>query len=238
MLHEQGGYTVLAIAPVVRGPVVLCVVILLGIMGAGCAADSYGSSTTLSGTSSATDTPTAPASPTATYVPPIPLSSTVLGGGAQAFLDKLGTQSIVAGGPPQYYQSATYRITASDGTTVRLQVYNDDQQNGRVPQIILTPPDWQVTSWGSQTTDRIVGPYLPRDSKYVKEMPAGDGSFSVGTKRIYQSAALAASFDGSYFTDGTNPLPPGTFSLTCEHYTKAPQQGTDICYLNLGITDN
>src|SRR5258708_38095417 len=95
----QGGYTVLGRAAAVRGPVVLCVVILLGITGAGCGADSYGSSTTLSGTSSATYTPTVPASPTAPPVPPIPLSSTVLGGGAQAFLDKFGTQSIVDGRP-------------------------------------------------------------------------------------------------------------------------------------------
>lgn len=42
MLHEQGGYKARAIAAVVRGPVVLCVVILLGIIGAGCAADSTG----------------------------------------------------------------------------------------------------------------------------------------------------------------------------------------------------
>jgi hypothetical protein len=179
--------------------------------------------------------PQATATPTARRLPPIPLSATVLGGGAQAFLNKYGTQSIVDGGPPQYYRSATYRITASDGTVVLLEVDNDDQ-NGRVPQIILTPPDWQVTSWGPQTTNRVVAPYLPRDSKYVKEMPAGDGASSVGTRRIYQSAELAASFDASYFTDGTNPLPPGTFSVTCEHYTNAPEQGTDICSLDLGMS--
>src|SRR5260221_7767522 len=73
MPHEQGGYTVRASAVVLRRPMVVCAVILLGILGAGCAADA-----STSGAAGATTTPKPSSGPA------------VLGGSGQAFIDRYG----------------------------------------------------------------------------------------------------------------------------------------------------
>jgi hypothetical protein len=84
MLHEQGGgYTMLGRTAVVRGSVVLCVVILLGIMGAGCAADSTASVSTRFSVIHTSAIPK----------PEIMAYETVLGGAVYAFDRKFGSSN-------------------------------------------------------------------------------------------------------------------------------------------------
>lgn len=87
---RQGGYKWLGVMAVMRGPAVLCALILVSIVGAGCAADSTGGA---SAARYATVTPvhgSVTHVPTATPTPAIKEDAALLGGAVYAFDNKLG----------------------------------------------------------------------------------------------------------------------------------------------------
>jgi len=212
MLRQGGGYTVLARTAVVRGAMVLCAVILLGIMGAGCAADA-------STSAGATATPKPSSGPA------------VLGGSGQAFIDRYGpltSQSDASAGDLHFLQ---YPGVALDFLIVDLgkRLADTPGDNNAASIVVAAPPDQKWTMSEARTQ---CGAFLPADAKMAQSVPVPAGH---AVDYIYHSDTLAHVFAASAFQDAhQNSVPPGTFDVL---YLYASANATDqvaACDLELG----
>jgi hypothetical protein len=216
MLHEQGGHTVLGRTAVVRGAVVLCAVILLGIMGAGCAADS---TVGASATSSVTHTPTA------TPLPAVKENAAVLGGAVYAFDNKLGSSNCCYrnGWDNEGPYGVVWTGVWYDGYTGGA---INEQSKVRVKTMSIAAIQDTPANWSVSQADALSNPYLPPDAKYKGTISVKDIAGGVtGTEKRYTSALLANTLPASDFTDvNGHAVAPGTFYV----YYKAQYNGSPV----------
>jgi hypothetical protein len=172
----------------------------------------------------ATPQPTAKPTATATATPsgPQPITAATLGGRESDFTAKYGDPVNPAGTvrtyPPATIQGASVRISINTSAT---------GSPDRARYLLLVPSD-SGTTWDGTTANTIAKTFLPSDATYVKDMQVAD----FGLEHIYHSADLAASLPADLFIDAaTNqPVPPGTFYLSCGNQVD-PQGG---CSLQVG----
>jgi len=199
MLRRGGGYTILGRAAVVRGPMVLCVVVLLGVMG--CAADSTGN----------TSTRFSVIHTTAIQKPEIMTYETVLGGGFSAFYRKFGSGTCCAysgwdyQGP--YGQMWTGVDTEDPGFTY------GGKPNPRVKAIVNMGVHLTAAMWTVSQADAICNPFLPPDAIRLSTLLVTDARGGVrGIERRYKSVLLANTLPADAFTDTKSlTFDPGTF---------------------------
>jgi hypothetical protein len=199
MLRQGGGYTIRGRAAVVRGPMVLCVVVLLGITG--CAADSTGNT---SPRFSVIHT-------TAVQKPEIMPSATVLGGGFSAFYRKFGSGTCCPyngwdyQGP--YGQMRTEVETEDPGFTY------GGKPNPRVKAIVNMGVHITAARWTVSQADAICNPFLPPDAIRLSTLLVTDARGGVrGIERRYKSVLLANTLPADAFTDTKSlTFAPGTF---------------------------
>lgn len=166
--------------------------------------------------------PTATTMPTNTPKPTgsQPLSGATLGGTQDGFTHVLGTPTDRSGVP-------WYAVKLARGTTAPLCYCTEHTGSDGNPHLAWFHIDAPGgTTWSDQQGVTIARPFLPPDAKHVRDFTDPQ----VGLIHVYVSAALAATFPASEFTDSGNgqQLPPGTFGVACG------QPGPSQCSITTG----
>jgi len=225
MLHEEGGCKVLGRKSVVRGAVVLCVVILLAVLGAGCAA---GSTVSISVTSSEMH------APTATPKPAVKENAAVLGGAVYAFDNKFGGSNCCYRngwdnpGPYGVVWTGVW-YDDSNGEAV------DEQSKDRVKTISIAANLDTTALWTVSQADAISNPYLLPDAKYKGTISVTfTGNDVKGIEKRYTSALLANSLPASDFMDvnGHAALPGMFYVYYSAQYNGSPVMLVGSCELS------
>jgi hypothetical protein len=229
---RQGGYKVRAIAAVVRGPVVLCVVILLGITG--CAADSTGNTSARFSVIHTTAIPK----------PEIMAYETVLGGGFSAFYRKFGSGTCctvrsnccTVNGNGWDYQGPYGQMWTGVETEDPGFIYGG-KPNPRVKAIVNMGVHITTARWTVSQADAICNPFLPPDAKYQGPTLVTDAKGGVkGIEKRYTSVLLANTLQASDFTNiKSTTFAPGTFyymMYSSATYNGSPTMLVKSCVLS------
>jgi hypothetical protein len=153
------------------------------------------------------------------------ISVATLGGPPAAFTVKFGATVEISYTGVEIYRARTagsyFMIYLSDG----------DGKDGvvHVDTIYLKPAPWTSERWDDATAKQFYGLFLPRDAIYLRDQQTLNG-----VDHLYQSGALAKTFQADYFTiSGTQTLvPTGTLHVLC---ASVPQGAPDYNLCTMGI---